>query len=114
MQVYERAMCALDICPRCERRIWLDEDTGCDSWVLSFRANRYSPVKCGEERQFGSMCTPLLRSRAEEQFYLVGCGSCGVATGEYHHEGCREEECPRCNDKLVKCACNEVRSDNAQ
>lgn len=33
------------------------------------------------------------------------CGDCGVEDGNYHHEDCLDERCPRCGDQRTFCAC---------
>lgn len=34
------------------------------------------------------------------------CKVCGVQKGFQHKAGCREEDCPRCGNKLVMCLCH--------
>lgn len=33
------------------------------------------------------------------------CQECGVRTAQFHVPGCRHEQCPRCQGKLVECSC---------
>jgi len=35
------------------------------------------------------------------------CGDCGVVDGSVHHEGCMEEQCPRCAAKPLDCLCQD-------
>jgi hypothetical protein len=33
------------------------------------------------------------------------CHDCGIKHGNYHHDGCDVEQCPRCKEQLISCAC---------
>ena len=33
------------------------------------------------------------------------CGDCNVLAGGYHHPGCDQEVCPKCNGQLISCDC---------
>jgi hypothetical protein len=33
------------------------------------------------------------------------CGECNASVGEFHHIGCRIEQCPNCGEKLQFCDC---------
>lgn len=33
------------------------------------------------------------------------CPICGIASGEFHTQGCELEECPRCHDTINLCGC---------
>jgi len=34
------------------------------------------------------------------------CPDCGVAIGGFHHSGCEQERCPKCDGQLISCRCN--------
>lgn len=33
------------------------------------------------------------------------CHDCGIKEGNYHHPGCDNEICPRCEGQLISCSC---------
>lgn len=33
------------------------------------------------------------------------CGDCNVANNGFHHPGCDQEKCPRCQGQLISCGC---------
>lgn len=57
------------------------------------RAVTTAPVPYGEE--------PMNDGRVP----TARCAGCGVTAGNYHHEGCAFEVCPRCGGQLVECPC---------
>lgn len=36
------------------------------------------------------------------------CADCGCKRGEYHGEGCAQEECPSCYGMLIGCSCDSL------
>jgi hypothetical protein len=36
---------------------------------------------------------------------LMECHDCGVKVGDFHHPGCDDEECPRCEGQAMACEC---------
>ncbi len=35
------------------------------------------------------------------------CHDCRAQTGQLHHPGCDEEECPRCHGQSISCGCED-------
>lgn len=46
-----------------------------------------------------------LRLVAVPYWGIDPCNSCGTPRDYSHHDGCPEEVCPRCNDRLLFCGC---------
>jgi len=38
----------------------------------------------------------------------LDCDDCYVPHGCYHHPGCGQERCPRCDGQLISCGCLEL------
>ena len=36
------------------------------------------------------------------------CHDCNVAVGQYHHNGCDMERCPKCSGQLISCFCKVI------
>lgn len=51
------------------------------------------PFRYGEEPRFDDT-----EARGE-------CPECNARVGEYHHPGCRIEQCPECEEQLQFCEC---------
>ena len=54
-------------------------------------------IKYGEEARFAGV-SPAPDER---------CPVCWAKPGEYHYQGCVEEECPQCHEVKKKCSCTE-------
>ncbi len=70
------------ICKSCQKEIFTV--TSCNSQVLVGHGERWMPVV----------------HKSKEK-----CKHCGVLPGGRHHLYCPDEQCPRCNKKLVVCGC---------
>lgn len=82
----------MSVCTSCDRE--MKTATGCDVAKLDDFADGVvrARIKFGDE---------LLVVPGEEP-----CPDCGVHRGQFHHPGCDQEQCPRCERQLIgACDC---------
>lgn len=93
------------VCDRCEQ----DLSTGASCTDDLMPDGVTQAVRFGQERGYTEATDRGLRPPAT-------CHDCGVTVGGLHHRFCDVEECPRCHDQLLYCACwvDQVPADDAQ
>ena len=50
-------------------------------------------------------CEPGWLALGGDSYADTPCHDCAVVKGQYHTEGCDVEECPKCHEQLLGCAC---------
>ncbi|MFW6323632.1 MAG: hypothetical protein ACOC0U_01085 [Desulfovibrionales bacterium] len=76
---------------------------------------------CGREMRFAETCTcdeimigsvwfrriPYGREVSGWAVDFERCPRCNVEEGGMHHPGCELDECPRCRNQYISCACTD-------
>ena len=81
------------VCERCNKE--MSSGTSCAGGSFNIGGLEYFPVKFGSEM--------TRKGIGIEQGNR--CHDCGVSVGGLHHRGCDVEQCPKCGDQLLFCAC---------
>jgi len=94
-------------CKACRRSMW--KALGCDLNPFQFNRKLWKQIPYGEEKHT-ALRMQLGDTGAEE--FLRGipdrprCPDCRAKKGFFHHAGCDQEECPKCQMQAIGCACS--------
>ena len=80
------------ICEACGQEMY--DHVGCTVTRITYSDGVCERVRVGDER-------PRRHLKGEI------CGDCAAPSGQFHHPGCDEERCPRCEEQLIMCGCGE-------
>lgn len=69
---------------------------------------------CKKEMNTAAGCVPLISMLYHNKIKSIPyddddgeerCHDCGAKKGNYHHNGCDMERCPKCKGQLISCGC---------